>query len=101
MIQVCISQHQCILRLNSGDSVSIESNCQFTSSNGVSIAISDFAASSVVLTGLVEKEITDATHNGAGGLRLEFEDQTFLEILNDTSQYESFQLNLEGQIHVA
>ena len=72
-----------------------------TFATGAQISVSDFTITGATLARVLGRTVIDASHNGHGGLRLQFDDCALLEILDDTEQFEAFQLHLAGHIHVA
>lgn len=99
--QVCIGQHQCIIRLGDAVQIAIESSCVLRDARGNETKILDYPAAATALCTLLGTEVESATRTSDGGLRIRVSTGAELSILNDVYEYEAFQVHIHGKVYVA
>jgi Family of unknown function (DUF6188) len=98
--QVCFGMHQFQIRFDEDRGVFVESAVVFSGVDG-DVPIDDYAMAASLLCRLLNDRVIEATRDNQGGLILRFGGGIALHVLNDVPNYESFQVRLAGQLHVA
>lgn len=99
--QMCFGQNQFIINLDPSISFAIESSCEFESCVGASHTIRNFPQSATILCELLGESIHSAMRDTEGGLIVRFANSSILHVLNDSKDYESFQIRIGSDLHVA
>jgi len=101
LLQVCVGRFQYILNFDLDISISTECRCWFITEQGEKLVISDNVENASIVCSLINHSVTYAGIDSYGGLLLKFSNHATLHILNDTENYEAFQLNIKGSLYVA
>lgn len=97
--QVCLSRHQVQLRLESRLYIAIESKFSFSHEELLSEE-PDYISSAHAFALLVESHINDARVVNDRTVKLVFSNGSSLSIFDSNDRYESFQIQLPGQLIV-
>jgi hypothetical protein len=100
VIQVCFGVHQLQIHFDESRGVFVESPVVFSGVEG-DVPIDDYAMAASLLCRLLGNHVIEATRDNQGGLMLRFGGGIALHVLNDQPHFESFQVRLAGQLHVA
>ena len=98
--QVCFGMHQLQIHFDDNRGVFVESPVVFSGVDG-DVPINDYTMAASLLCRLLDDRVLEATRDDQGGLILRFGGGIALHVLNDGPTFESFQVRLAGQLHVA
>lgn len=99
--QLCFAEHQLIINFDIDARFGIECDLVLSDSSGVISVAPPYADAARILCGLLGRSVLGATREQDGGLLVEFEGRTKLKLVVDSTRYESFQVNLLGEVYVA
>lgn len=100
LIQICISAHQIIFGFDEDISISIESPIKLISGIGESYLYDDVSSINKDFIGLLESSVVDVIPYVTGTLVLLFSSGSKIELVDDSIQYESYQIFRGGKIVV-
>jgi len=101
LLQVCVGRFQYILKFDLDITIATECRCWFITGQGEKLVISDNVENASLVCSLINQNVTHAEIDSYGGLLLKFSNHATLHILNDTENYESFQIHIGDNIYVA
>ena len=92
LLQVCVGLNILILRFDDDIAISVESMIKLFSNNGEIYQYENFIYIDKEFLGLLGKSIVSVTPDKLGTLTLIFEDESKIEIIDDSDKYESYQI---------
>ena len=101
LLQISIGRFQCILNFDKNINISIESECLLFPIQGEKIVVSNYVENAAHLCNLIGNNILNTERGDDGGLLIKFSNNVFFRIFNSNTDYESFQLNIQGHLYVA
>ena len=101
VLQLCVGIHQLQIHFDSHVSVMVESECRFRAPAAEDLRVDSYALAASSICTLLGQQVRSASRTEQGGLLLRFTTDAELEVLNDSSHYESFQIHIGSQIYVA
>jgi hypothetical protein len=93
LLQVCVGKNELMLNFDRDVRVTILSDIVVTPPRGAPVTYRDTAGGATALLPLLHDSITGATATDAGGLQLSFQTGATVELLDTSSQFESFWLS--------
>jgi hypothetical protein len=99
--QLCFGENEFQIHFDNDVHVVVESNMIFRSILTDEVRIERYAPAASLLCRIVGIQVSQALRTDDGGMMLRFHDGGELHLLNDNSQFESFQIHTAGQIYVA
>jgi Family of unknown function (DUF6188) len=100
VVQLCFGVHQIQIHFDHSCSVFVESAIVFCGVGG-DVRVDDYASAASLLCRLLGDRVIAATRDDQGGLIVRFAGGTTLRVLNDSATFESFQVRVAGETHVA
>ena len=103
VIEVCFGTHQFTVKLDGGDRIAVEGDCRIISPDrGLSnITGATYAHHASELSQVLGETVVAATRRDDGGISVLFGSGVELQFLNDSREYEAFQLYLGKHIYIA
>jgi hypothetical protein len=98
--QLCFGAAQLQIHFANQSSIAVESDMVLVNPEG-EVRVEDYSQAASLLCGLLGDQVLAATRREDGGLLIRFHGGIALHLLNDSAQFESFQVLLAGQIYVA
>jgi hypothetical protein len=98
LLQVCIGMHDIIF--NFTDNISISINSSIESGLSDHIRYIDFRKSAAEVSKLIDESISNASSSNGRDLELLFSNGHVLKIIDDSSEYESYIVNLKSKLIV-
>ncbi|MHB1225797.1 MAG: DUF6188 family protein [Gemmatimonadaceae bacterium] len=99
--QICFSRRQYILFFVEDVRVSVESTCELTLPDGQVTSITEYVQAATELCDLLDHTVEAVAREKDGGLTIRFSSGATLRLLNDTREYESFQVHVGTVVYVA
>jgi hypothetical protein len=97
---LCFTVAQVQIHFDNGNSIVIESAMVVVSSEKET-RIEDYPQGASLLCGFLDDRVLVATREEDGSLLVRFEGGSALHVLNDSRQFESFQVHVAGHTYVA
>jgi hypothetical protein len=88
--QICVSNSALIINFDKSVRLTILSTFSVSPTNGVSNRLDSYAASASALFPLIGETIAAVRATESGGLRMEFQSGIYLDVFDDSEQFESF-----------
>lgn len=101
VVQICFGCFQLILNLEGNIRIAIESICVCRLATGYEFEAHNYCQEATHLCKLMAEHVSFAHRDVDGGLVLGFTNGIELQIKNSNLEYESFQIHIGQQIHVA
>ncbi|WP_449421749.1 DUF6188 family protein [Rhodanobacter lindaniclasticus] len=98
--QICVSNSGLIINFDKPIRITILSTFTLSSSKETPSSLTSYAQDSVVLFPLIGEKIHSASATNDGNLEVIFYSGETLEIIDDSSQFESFLIDNDGQITI-
>lgn len=98
--QICVSNSVLIINFDKPIRITILSTFTLSSSKETPSSLTSYAQDSVVLFPLIGEKIHSASATNDGNLEVIFYSGETLEIIDDSSQFESFLIDNDGQITI-
>lgn len=99
--QLRFGEHQVQLAFAQVATVAVEGACKLTRPEMRTLIIDDFAGEATTLCSLLGQVVRCAARTPSGGLSIEFQDGSNLELVVDAKSFESFQLQFGGTVYIA
>jgi hypothetical protein len=100
LFQVCVGEHQVQMHFDKEVLLSIESSFRIQLADGEAQLYEDCRSSAGALAALVSDKTADAAAQPNGTLRLTFASGRWIEIYDDSQQYESYQIHRGQTLYV-
>lgn len=101
VLQLCIGMHQLQIHFDNHVGVMVESECVLRGPAAEDLRVDSYALAASSMCTLLGQQVQSASRTEQGGLLLRFTTEAELEVLNDSSHYESFQIHIGSRIYVA
>lgn len=101
LTQLCISEHQIILKVDNEIQISVEGEIDLYLGSQPPISLTDYRFYANVLCEFIGIAICVASVSPDGGLKLKFSEDREIVIRNSSNEYESFQVKIGDLVLVA
>jgi hypothetical protein len=101
VLQVCIGRHQLQIHLHERIQVAVEGGCILRGASQPAMRIEQYGESASSLCRLIGAEVRSASRTDDGGLLLQLSNDLEFQALNDSKQFESFQIHFGDKVYVA
>jgi hypothetical protein len=101
VLQVCIGRHQLQIHLHERIQVAVEGGCILRGASPAAMHIEQYGEVASSLCRLIGAEVRSASRTEDGGLLLQFSNDLEFQALNDSEQFESFQIHFGDRVYVA
>jgi hypothetical protein len=98
-IQLCIGVGQVQFHFSSQNSVNVEGGMIVSDPTGHR-RVENYAEGASLLASMLGTRLLDVTGQEDGGVLLRFQGDRNVRVLNDSAQFESFQVVVNGQTHI-
>lgn len=100
LVQVCISSHQVILKFDEDAQINVESSFQHMTENKDVRRYDDFWKQDSSLTSLLSSSVIRVENVNDRRLCLHFSNGEAICLSDDSDEYESFHISIEGEVIV-
>ena len=100
VLQVCIGANEVILNFDDDVSITILSCFGYGESGGIAQRYEDFKKGAAATASLLDRTVVGAKGDTDGTLRLQFDNDSYLEVYEDKSPYESYHFRNGKKLYV-